>query len=154
MFLCVTGAIAVLFFLAKKRQWKISEGLRRSARRMTNAVKAVATPLTPKKMTFAFSPVEKRRVVGVDEENKLKRPRRGRAGERTTGAVTDLEKDGSVPAAVTVVAGGEVDGLADGDGVEDVAKKDKRRPPRVDIPPSVFDMDSPKTPMWKKVFGR
>jgi len=32
--------------------------------------------------------------------------------------------------------------------------KDKLRPPKVEIPPSAFEMDSPKTPMWKKVFGR
>ena len=35
-------------------------------------------------------------------------------------------------------------------------KKDRKRPrpPSVTIPSSAFEMDSPKTPVWKKVFGR
>ncbi|KEF63838.1 uncharacterized protein A1O9_01816 [Exophiala aquamarina CBS 119918] len=32
--------------------------------------------------------------------------------------------------------------------------KSRPRPPNVKIPSSAFEMDSPKTPVWKKVFGR
>ncbi|KAK4945718.1 hypothetical protein LTR10_015066 [Elasticomyces elasticus] len=145
----LVGTIAVLFFLAKKKQWKIAEGLRRSARRVTSAVKAVATPLTPKKMTFTFSPVEKRRVAG-DEDGPFN-GLDGRTGAKMRINTADLEKGDSVPVSVTPVVAGE--DRTGGDGVRE-SKKEKKRPPKVEIPNSVFEMDSPKTPMWKRVFGR
>ncbi|KAI1608763.1 hypothetical protein EDD37DRAFT_387453 [Exophiala viscosa] len=145
----LVGTIAVLFFLAKKRQWKIAEGLRRSARRVTSAIKAVATPITPKKMNFNFSAVEKRRSP-ADEEGPFK-GLDGRTGRRVRVNTADLEKGGSVPVSVTPVVDGE--GRTGIDTVTET-KKEKRRPPKVEISNSVFEMDSPKTPMWKKVFGR
>ncbi|KAJ9614180.1 hypothetical protein H2200_002316 [Cladophialophora chaetospira] len=153
------GTMAVLFFLAKKRQWTMKETIRRSARKVTNVAKAVVTPLTPKKMTF--SPVEKRQR----NEQSLKRANdeliRSKSDASKTEKVKiqtsrsqsasssdrDLEK-GLPESAVKVEPKSE--------GEEPIAKKDKKRPrpPSVSIPSSAFEMDSPKTPVWKKVFGR
>ncbi|KAK5443510.1 hypothetical protein LTS15_010655 [Exophiala xenobiotica] len=161
------GTTAILFFLAKKRQWKIKEGLRRSASKVKSAVKAVTTPITPKRMTF--SPIERRnnRAARVQQMRKhqhaapeglgIKADVSGQ-GERDLGL--DVEK-GVPSSAVAVVSGGggEHDSKAkEGQKTESKSDstrgKDKPRPPKVEIPPSAFEMDSPKTPMWKKVFGR
>ncbi|OAP55967.1 hypothetical protein AYL99_10119 [Fonsecaea erecta] len=154
------AAMTILFYLAKKRQWKIKESLRRSARKVGNVVKAVTTPITPKKMTF--SPIEKRRRT----EHALKRAndqlppskstvtseKEAESGSRSpsTGSSRDLEKG---------LRGGAVDVESKwgNDSVQVKAgKKDKKRPrpPSVTIPSSAFEMDSPNTPMWKRVFGR
>ncbi|KAH0829457.1 hypothetical protein FOPE_10686 [Fonsecaea pedrosoi] len=152
--------MTVLFFLAKKRQWKIKESIRRSARKVTSAVKAVATPITPKKMTF--SPVEKRRRMEdtlKNANNQLLQSKpnmtngkdaTGGSRSSSTGSGLDLEKglsDGAV----------RVEPTGDNGSVKAKSKKKDRkrpRPPSVTIPSSAFEMDSPKTPMWKRVFGR
>jgi hypothetical protein len=160
------GTTAILFFLAKKRQWKIKEGLRRSASKVKSAVKAVTTPITPKRMTF--SPIEKRsnRAARVQEMRKhqhaapeglgIKADVSGQ-GERDLGL--DVEKGVPSSAVAVVSGGGDHDSKAkEGQKTESKSDstrgKDKPRPPKVEIPPSAFEMDSPKTPMWKKVFGR
>ncbi|OAL24051.1 hypothetical protein AYO22_05932 [Fonsecaea multimorphosa] len=152
--------MAVLFYLAKKRQWKIKESIRRSARKVTSAVKAVTTPLTPKKMTF--SPVEKRRRM-EDTLRKAKEQlppsnssvaneKEAGSGSRSssTGSSRDLEK-GLPDCAVSVEPKGDYDSV-----MVKAEKKDRKRPrpPSVTIPSSAFEMDSPKTPLWKKMFGR
>ncbi|KIX04012.1 uncharacterized protein Z518_07565 [Rhinocladiella mackenziei CBS 650.93] len=144
--------MTVLFYLAKKRQWKIKEGIRRSARRVTSAVKAVTTPLTPKKMTF--SPVEKRKLA-AESADLLKRANdqlKADAQKQPTGSGRssndrDLEK-GLPETAVKVEIKSEPEKSPKRDS------KNKQRPPKVNIPSSAFEIDSPKTPMWKKVFGR
>ncbi len=150
--------MSVLFFMAKKRQWTMKETLRRSARKVSSVAKAVVTPLTPKKMTF--SPVERRQR----NEQSLKRAndelsrakanatKNGKAKDQVSRSQSasssdrDLEK-GLPESAVTVEARNEMEPR--------VEKKEKRSPPpNVRIPSSAFEMDSPKTPVWKKVFGR
>ncbi|EXJ54121.1 hypothetical protein A1O7_09458 [Cladophialophora yegresii CBS 114405] len=151
--------MTTLFFLAKKRQWTMKETIRRSARKVGSAVKAVTTPITPKKMTF--SPVEKRQrnEVALKKANdelarsgakEKQRERAQRSDSASSSSDRDVEK-GLPDSAVKIEAKAGTD-----DSGERTGKKDKRRPrpPSVSIPSSAFEMDSPKTPMWKKVFGR
>ncbi|KIW63253.1 hypothetical protein PV04_10115 [Phialophora macrospora] len=153
--------MTTLFFLAKKRQWTMKETIRRSARKVSSAVKAVTTPITPKRMTF--SPVEKRQrneaalkkandeilrsksAAGAKEKQK---ERTSRSDSSSSSSDRDVEK-GLPDSAVKVESRDETGGTS-------TTKKDKKRPrpPSVSIPSSAFEMDSPKTPMWKKVFGR
>jgi len=153
--------MAVLYYGAKKRQWKVKENIRRSARKVTNGVKAVMSPLTPKKMTF--SPIETRQRGDESfkrANEKLSKSRPGNVKKEkeqqnrdpsSSSSNRDLEK--GVP--VTTV---RVEPQDDTSSTQETAgpKKDRRRPrpPSVTIPSSAFEMDSPKTPMWKKVFGR
>ncbi|KAF9886991.1 hypothetical protein FE257_010607 [Aspergillus nanangensis] len=71
---------AVLFVVAKKRQWKMRETLRRSARQVTQAIK---TPLTPR---FPRS------QVAPKGEERTKRREEGLKRQRTM----DLEKNALV----------------------------------------------------------
>ena len=172
--------MTILFFLAKKRQWKVREGIRRSARKVTNAVKAVATPLTPKKMTF--SPVEKK-LHDDQTEKTLKRANRElqtqRDVEKGLGIVGGVKVEesnikgkgqtgvsraglhgigggsGSSTTTVTTVSSTmDLSGGDDGTVPSKSKSKSKPKPPNVTIPSSTVRTDSPKTPMWKKVFGR
>ncbi|KAJ9634753.1 uncharacterized protein PV06_07053 [Exophiala oligosperma] len=193
------GTTAILFFLAKKRQWKIKEGLRKSATKVKSAVKAVTTPMTPKRMTFGGkSPVEnQRRRIGGGGGGHTERttvaatnPKKGLGIRAAASAMDDgihRDKDRDLEKGVaTVVAATQVTTTApatrvvrdDGNGSgsdhegdtesqnsknkiitgtqqgERKSRKEKPRPPKVEIPTSSFEIDSPKTPIWKKVFGR
>lgn len=148
--------MTVLFFMAKKRQWKIKESLRRSARKVTSAVKAVTSPITPKRMTFA--PIGNRKHTArsadlskrVNEQGKSNQKEGKSSGSRSS-SENDLEK--GLPES-TVKVKEKVTSEAEGEGERAPKGKRKPKPPQVNIPPSSFEMDSPKTPMWKKVFGR
>ncbi len=158
------GTAAILFFLAKKRQWKIKEGLRRSASKVKSAVKAVTTPITPKRMTF--SPIEKRNRGHGQEMTKHPAPEGLGIKADVSGRESDRDLEKGVPSSGVAVVSGGGGGGGGGDrdsktkegpkprSKNDGKGKDKLRPPKVEIPPSAFEMDSPKTPMWKKVFGR
>src|SRR5215471_4990099 len=54
---------AVLYFVAKKRQWDVRESLRRSARRLTGSIKSPRTPRTPGEP----------RTPGAPDSNRAKR---------------------------------------------------------------------------------
>jgi hypothetical protein len=149
----------ILFWGAKKRQWKIKEGLRKSARKVSSAVKAVTTPLTPKKMTF--SPILEKKDRGDNKFIKAKRdipsttlqkgPGQGQTYTATvTGNSRDLEKGLPDGGSVLVVAGGGDKSESSSLSGPAQAKKDRKRPrpPSVSIPSSAFEMESPKTPMW------
>ncbi|EXJ93008.1 hypothetical protein A1O3_01564 [Capronia epimyces CBS 606.96] len=141
--------LAVLYFLAKKKQWKIKEGLRRSVRRVGSAVKAVTSPMTPKMMSFPRA--TKNRYPDNSGDRSQKTDTRLEAGPRSyssrSNRVYDAEK--GLPASAIRVETSETD------SVKNQRKDGSRpRPPKVNIPSSSFEMDSPKTPMWKKVFGR
>ncbi|OCT54173.1 hypothetical protein CLCR_00321 [Cladophialophora carrionii] len=155
--------MTTLFFLAKKRQWTMKETIRRSARKVSSAVKAVTTPMTPKKMTFSSIEKRQRNEVALKKANdelsrslsatgtkeKKQKERAARGDSSSSSSDRDVEK-GLPDSAVKIESKrDEIDG-------ERITKKDKRRPrpPSVSIPSSAFEMDSPKTPMWKKVFGR
>jgi hypothetical protein len=178
-------------------------------KRVTSAVKAVTTPMTPKKMSF--SPVERRKVgIGMaggsvsDEAGLLgkskKNNKKNAKIDKTNKTEMEKEKEKSIrytqrqPSSKSGLA---LDlGLGPGpkasvkngrnnqrDQDRDLEKgipehhqhaaastgnKDdptnptatgapvKLRPklPSVRIPNSAFEIDSPKTPVWKKVFGR
>ncbi|KAE8453522.1 hypothetical protein EG329_010383 [Mollisiaceae sp. DMI_Dod_QoI] len=60
-FVCIFGAVSgVLYYLAKKRDWKIRESIRRSARR-------VATALTPRSARFPRDVHSRRGLAKIDE---------------------------------------------------------------------------------------
>lgn len=130
--------------------------MRRSVRRVTTGLKAM-TPRTPHKMTF--SPIEKRRAGSFGDGLLGKKNNGPRNGGR------DLEKAGTgtstrdasrgesvdvVPPMAQQLRPGEQQQMQQGQG----RKKPRPTPPRVQVPSSKFEMDSPKTPMWNKVFGR
>ena len=152
--------MAVLFFMAKKRQWTLKETIRRSTRKVTSGVKAVMTPLTPKKMTF--SPIEKRQraddslkrandQISRSKSDAAKNEKRQQIRDQSSSSSNrDLEK--GLPASAVKVESKVNNDSTHQPGV----KKDRKKPqlPNVTIPSSAFEMDSPKTPMWKKVFGR
>jgi hypothetical protein len=148
-------ASAVLFFRAKKRQWTVREELRRSARRVTRAVKAVATPRTPKKMTFALAERKGNHHAGHSADPSgmadTRRSEPPPQKQLRPGLGLDLEK-GLPESAVTLV--NSVDPGRTSSNTSNVDKAKKPRPPKVDIPTSAFEMDSPRTPVWKKIFGR
>lgn len=169
-----TATTAVLFYLAKKRQWKIKEGLRKSASKVKSAVKAVTTPITPKRMTF--SPIENKGRGRVERTGSTRKGLGIRAVDKDRDR--DLEKGASVAqVAPARLARGDSSDSRQDESVKEIerkggktekhderensksdvvrnAGKEKPRPPKVNIPPSAFEIDSPKTPMWKKVFGR
>ena len=161
--LCSAVTMAVLFFMAKRRQWTMKETLRRSARKVSSAVRAVTTPLTPKKMTFSPINAKQRNEALLKKANdeitrsradarksEKQRPQ-GSRSQPSSGSDRDLEK--GIPAsAIKAEAKSEMGSTAE----EKPAEKDRKRPrpPSLSIPSSAFEMDSPKTPMWKKVFGR
>lgn len=147
--------MAILFWGAKKRQWAVAETMRRSVRRVTTGLKNL-TPRTPHKMTF--SPIEKRRAGDIGDE--LLKSKTGKSRARMGGR--DMEKMGAAGGAgITVVT---TQGRAGSDGSLEKplpqtgsavgGKKQRPVPPRVQVPKSKFEMESPKTPMWNRVFGR
>ncbi|EXJ90871.1 hypothetical protein A1O1_03976 [Capronia coronata CBS 617.96] len=161
--------LTVLYFLAKKRQWKVKEGLRRSARRVGSAVKAVTTPLTPKRMNFPRSSTATRkgRYLGnntggllhkngthaLAEDGHGARSHTGRSG----GGMHDVEKGLPVSAVRVESETESVNSETRTQTQHQGERKDgsRPRPSKVEIPSSSFEMDSiPKTPVWKKVFGR
>ena len=128
---------AILFYLAKKRQWEVRATLRRSARRVTTAFKA-ATPIKPN-----FSRRD-RGVVRIDppplptlskSQNKSKRNggilKEGKARPEAvnTRVNRDLEK-------------GFDNGLGCRTRIEAIAP---RSSPPIVLPKSSFEMDSPLT---------
>ncbi|KAL2392312.1 hypothetical protein ABEF95_002707 [Exophiala dermatitidis] len=169
--------LTVLYFLAKKRHWKVKEGLRRSARRVGSAVKSVTTPITPKRMHFP----SQRRGQG---QGFARYPLSGRpAGARHTRiGDDDLEKGTPTPIVRDLNVESENEGGSErdlseagrrsakknkvdntenngGSGGSSEKQKPKPKPPAVSIPSSSFELDTsgsgiPQTPMWKKVFGR
>lgn len=131
--------------------------MRRSVRRVTTGIKAM-TPRTPHKMTF--SPVEKRRRADSFGDGLLHGSNNKRsavaAAAPTARNARDLEKGGAAPTSTHNVK-------VWSEGAENVpvggqrpapGGKSRPVPPRVQVPASKFEMDSPKTPMWNKVFGR
>ncbi|KUJ23144.1 uncharacterized protein LY89DRAFT_168980 [Mollisia scopiformis] len=61
VFVCVFGIVsAILFYLAKKRDWKVRESIRRSARK-------VASALTPRSSRFPKDVHSRRGLTKIDE---------------------------------------------------------------------------------------
>jgi hypothetical protein len=165
---------AVLFYLSKKRQWELASKVRGSIRRVGTGIAKAMTPRTPHKMTF--SPIEKRRKgsEGIDlvkTHKSSSSPPRGR----------DAEKAGPTKTYNVTVSGGPSPpssqhsrsqsqsrsashsrGLSLNTDIEMQSsgrtgakiKEKKPLPTAVQVPQSRFDHDSPKTPIWNKIFGR
>ena len=118
--------LAVLFYLAKKRQWKVRETIRRTTTRVVRA-------MTPRNATFGKDALK---------SPKMNNTKQGRAFIRKPG---DVEKGfQSIDEQV-----------ADRTSEEQDLKKQKKKSPPANLQPSShFEMDSPKSPMWTRVFGR
>lgn len=163
-----TVSLATLFYISKRRQWRLAETLRRSVKRVGTGLSRVMTPRTPHKMTFSpmLSSSEKQRnkhrngssTVLIDERDRLQSPdrsgnvhgngRKERGGERTAEkglSTVNEENRNSSPSSQRSSSQDAQSG-----------RKSKRPPPPppVTVPQSKFEMDSPKTPLWSKVFGR
>jgi hypothetical protein len=136
--------MAILFWGAKKRQWAVAATMRRSMKRVTTGLKAM-TPRTPHKMTF--SPIEKSRnrkdsFGGGAALLHKKNPNPATSQlERSEKGSTPSESSSSYTATVTA-NGGKAEAGGNGNG-----KKSRPVPPRVQVPQSRFEMESPKTPM-------
>lgn len=131
--------------------------MRRSARRVASAVKTVATPRTPHKMTF--SPIEKKRPGSLTRKNKKT------AGEAVEVVQASRETASKTrPAVVTKNAGAEKDAavrsstyvvsVVAAEGEAKTKPQKKAAPPNVAIPTSSFEFESPKTPVLARIFGR
>ena len=119
------------------------------------------TPLTPKKMTFSSFETRQRaddfpnRAAGrlvKSRPDAMKTETELQSREHSSSSSNrDLEK-GLPVSAIRVEPKSENDSNTQ----HGTANKGRKRPapPCVSIPSSAFEMDSPKTPMWKKVFGR
>jgi hypothetical protein len=137
-----TVTMAILFWGAKKRQWAVAATMRRSMKRVTTGLKAM-TPRTPHKMTF--SPIEKSRnrkdSFGGGAALLHKKNPNPTQIEREKGS-TPSESSSYVATVTANGAGNEVSSGGSG-------KKTRPVPPRVQVPQSRFEMESPKTPMCK-----
>jgi hypothetical protein len=149
-----TVTTAVLFWGAKKRQWAVADTMRRSVRRVTTGLKAM-TPRTPHKMTF--SPIEKRRagssfgdgLIGSKNKNKSK------SKSKRPGQETRLGPESAAVSSKRDIEKGPYAAVEASETSTGQSRKQQRPlPPKVQVPASKFEMDSPKTPMWNKVFGR
>ncbi|ETN39411.1 uncharacterized protein HMPREF1541_05634 [Cyphellophora europaea CBS 101466] len=150
LFVIAGVTTAILFWGAKKRQWAVAETMRRSVRRVTSGLKAM-TPRTPHKMTF--SPIEKRRAGSFGDgliQNQQRTPV-PRSSNRD-----GVEQEKSRPSVAAGLRSGSNDSVPIMQQAQVPGKKQRQQPPppRVQVPQSKFEMDSPKTPMWNKVFGR
>ncbi|KAJ4507330.1 hypothetical protein HRR78_004103 [Exophiala dermatitidis] len=171
----IVVVLGILYFLAKKRHWKVKEGLRRSARRVGSAVKSVTTPITPKRMHFPSQrrgqgqgfaryplsgrPAGARHTRPGDDDLEKGTPAPivrdlNVESEHESGSEREVAEPGKQNAKKKV---GNDDNANSGEGAE--KQKPKPKPPAVSIPSSSFELDTsgsgiPQTPMWKKVFGR
>lgn len=146
--------MAILFWGAKKRQWAVAETMRRSVKRVTTGLKTL-TPRTPHKMTF--SPIEKRKAGDIGDDLLLYNNKSSsnkmpmRYTEKSTGANAAAVVVGTKQGSNESLDGGQgVQGQVAGNG-----RKQRPVPPRVQVPRNNnSQIESPKTPMWNRVFGR
>lgn len=136
--LCVTltkylVTLAVLFYLAKKRQWQIRKTIRRTA---TKAVRAM-TPRTPAKMNFGpLSPrADKRSHTVTKSPNKEQRDR-------------DVEKGSASTETPVKVPSQETSTTPRGSPERLLSSAPAR------TRPSQADTESLKSPLWHNFFGR
>jgi hypothetical protein len=121
--------------------------MRSSIKRVGTGLQRVMTPRTPHKMTF--SPVLEKRnrngsaAVLLDDRDD---PKKSMGSERGR---SDREKG-----LETVNEEGRSGSQSSGEGHKGGKNGRRPAPPPVTVPQSKFEMDSPKTPLWSKVFGR
>lgn len=154
----------ILYYKAQKRQWTVKEQLRHTG----HTVKVAFTPKTPKQMTF--SPVERERagssgrnLIGgsrtpsppMKPEPISSRTRDETLGHHPQRRVGDAEKaaHGPVTRELTPKPSHNRNPSSQSH-IEKARKNGKPLPPSLQVPQSKFEMDSPKTPIWHKVFGR
>lgn len=154
----------ILFYKAQKRQWTMKEQLRHTG----HTVKTAFTPRTPKQMTF--SPVERERAGSsgrslisslptpsppMKPEPVSSRTRDETLGHHPSRPVHDAEKAAYLPTTRELTSKHSHNrNLSSQSQIEKARKAGKPLPPSLQVPQSKFEMDSPKTPIWQKVFGR
>lgn len=142
--------LAVLFYLAKKRQWQVRQTIRRTTTKVVRAM----TPRTPAKMSFSpLSPRLDRQTTTLAEKDK-DRPRNNGLNIR------DVEK-GFTSVQTRVERPSNEDSTSRKESrdrlLNNVLKKNAnlQLPLQTsDMPRSHFEVDSPKSPMWHKFLGR
>lgn len=151
--------LSVLYFVAKKRQWEVRKSIRRTASRVSTAVKAM-TPRTPARMSF--SPRSPRFAAAQNDARPFKRKP---TQMKQTKIAPDLEKGfPSIDQTLQQRSSEEShDSKIDNPARPLHVKKDsmngrqkavQKPKPILTVPPSEFDIDSPKSPMWQRIFGR
>ena len=119
---------AVLFYLAKKRQWAVRDSLRRSVRRVTRRDR----PETSR--TGDYTRSRSRGVTRIDSPPNTARSQPSRGEKAPMLTETPWKRD-----------------------VEKGYNSKKSSTPATPAPLSSFDMDSPRNaqgPIWTKVFGK
>lgn len=133
--------LAVLFYLAKKRQWQVRQTIRRTTTRVVRAM----TPRTPAKMNFGSSP--KSPGPGKTTFNdRSKRPRHG-----------DVEKGFQSIDQQLLRSSEESTKEKHKHSRSTSDNKNLKLPkpkPTIAVPSSEFEIDSPKSPFLNRVFGR
>ena len=148
-----TVTMAILFWGAKKRHWAVADTMRRSVRRVTTGLKNL-TPRTPHKMTF--SPIEKRRAGDIGNGLLLKKATTGKPYNDSGKMGRDVEKlAGGASASNESFVKPPMAVNQYQVTVEGGVRKQRPVPPKVQVPGNTkFEVESPKTPMWNRVFGR
>ena len=162
---CIT--LMVLWYMSQKRQWNLRAKVRAKASQVfTPKLKNVFSP----RDKTTFSPIEKRRA-GSSGQNLIggsRSPSPPAKDARTSSRTRDETLGHSPPR-----QGRDAEKVANGLAVRELTpahshsrnastqsetgqatKKVRPMPPTLTVPQSKFDMDSPKTPLWQKVFGR
>lgn len=134
--------LAVLFYLAKKRQWKVRQTIRRTTTRVVRAM----TPRTPAKMNFGSSP----RSPSANKQAFGEKNKKAKHGDVEKGfqsidqqllrSSEDSQKQKQQHGRNTSDA--------------DTNKKLPKPKPTIAVPRSELEIDSPKSPFLNRVFGR
>lgn len=162
----VTVITMLLFYKAHKRQWTVKEQIRHASHAFKN--KAHLTPRTPKVQTF--SPVEKKQAgtlgLNLIRDSRtpsppiqpMPQPMSSLTRDETLGHHPtwhgDLEKSSYGPITRELTPNYSHSRNGSTQSNSDRGRKKRPTPPTLTVPQSKFEMDSPKTPIWQKVFGR
>lgn len=137
VFLGITSAI--LFYIAKRRQWEVRATIRRSARRFTTAVRA-RTPIKPN-----FSSGDRAGIVEMDRPSEQSVHKNKDRSKRSGGI---LKEGKARPERINTSADRDVEkGVAHGLGTQttiEALSKPSPSPPQAGTKSS-FEMDSPLT---------
>ena len=134
--------LAILFYLAKKRQWKVRQTIRRTTTKVVRAM----TPRTPAKMTFGSpkSPGPGATTFS-DKGRKTQKTRDVEKGFQSI----DQQMRSSEESQVALKQKTQ-----HSRSESDTNKKLPKPKPTIDVPSSHFEMDSPKSPFLNRLFGR
>lgn len=145
-------SLAVLFYLAKKRQWQVRKTIRRTTTKVVRA-------MTPRTATFGkgvLSPRSDKQGQTFTHKNKDLNEKHGDVEKGFKAQDSELRISEESSSSKSKLKLSDVP-MHSRNGSE--ADKNKRLPkpkPTIDVPRSHFEMDdSPmKSPMWQRLLGR